>query len=553
MMKITKEKIKKWRNGAEGFLEWVDEVKPMIPSSRGGFEVFKPVDFQIEAISKALEREENGNWKYQTIAFSFPRRHSKSTLNALLVLWRFTNFITENIIVLANSLVQTSSVGFSLCKKIILNTPFLIGQIGKENIQRYQIIYPKLQNIIQPVASSPSALYGQKITIAWVSEIHAAASDDAMQVLASSLGDTINSWLLCDSTVDSIGGPLHKLELLAKSGEDPTVFYYDRSYQNLEEALEKSPPWIQRSWLKSRHKQLLPATFASQHLNLRSESSSNLFAMDDIKKSMERFQDPLKINELKEMIHGRNYITGGGLDRAYFGSIHGDKTIWTAVAKVAGVDNEEADYYILNQKNIIGSLGTSIKKAIAKDVKDYELSNIIFESYNSQDVYTWAIEMKYQSEVIHATGTNQVPAFMELYRIVKEGRLHFSKDLKKLKQEMETFLYEIKGNKPKFGTEKFHDDRVYSLSWAIHALRSNELASYELGSINCISKSGHAPLCYLRSGDMILHCSNICEAHKKVEGMWLKHKAHRVETEITLPEFFHGYVKVTGVKIYKAI
>ena len=77
--------------------------------------------------------------------------------------------------------------------------------------------------------------------------------------------------------------------------------------------------------------------------------------------------------------------------------------------------------------------------------------------------------------------------------------------------------------------------------------------SMNWGSINCVSKSKNSGLCYLRSGDMVLHCSSICEAHKKVEGMWLQYKRHRVESEVSLPEFFQNFVKVRGAKVYKAI
>ena len=77
--------------------------------------------------------------------------------------------------------------------------------------------------------------------------------------------------------------------------------------------------------------------------------------------------------------------------------------------------------------------------------------------------------------------------------------------------------------------------------------------SMNWGSINCVSKSRNAALCYLRSGNMVLHCSNVCEAHKKVERMWFQYKRHRVESEVSLPEFFRYFVKVTGVRFYRAI
>lgn len=552
-MTFTADQVRAWRNGAEGFLRWVRDVQPRIPARKGGFAVFVPADFQEEAIREALEQVD-GRWRYQTIAFSFPRRHSKTTLMGLLVVWRFTLFGPgENIVVMANSERQTLSVGFSLVKKIILNTPFLLQQIGRDNVRTYDIHHKRLQNQIQAVSCNVSALYGQKISIGWVSEIHAAANDEAMQVLASSLGDTEGSWLLLDSTVDGPGGPLHKLEQLQASGEDPTIYVKRVEYADLAEAVEKSPPWIDKQWLRSRFKQLLPAVWATQHLNQRVESSTNLFALAAIKACMEQVPAPLPVEDLDRITEGRRFLTGGGLDRAYFGSLHGDATIWTSVAKVAEPDDGEPHYWILNQKDFLGSFAHSIKKEIVRDRERYGLTNIIFESYNSQDLYLWAAEQQMPCELIHPTSTAQIPVFMEMHRIVKEGRLHFSIGLEVLAKEMETFLYELRGDKPKFGSDKFHDDRIYSLAWAVHSLRAQELAVYELPDIVCDSRSRHAASCYLRTGDLILPCSQTCEAHKRCEAMWMKHRAARVESELTLPQFFSAMVNVAGVKAYRAV
>lgn len=552
-MTFTADQVRSWRNGADGFLQWVRDVQPRIPARKGGFAVFVPAEFQEEAIREALEQVD-GKWKYQTIAFSFPRRHSKTTLMALLVVWRFTlHGPGENIVCMANSERQTLSVGYSQVKSIILNTPFILAQVGRENVRQYDIRHPKLQNKIQAVSCNVAGLYGQKITIGWVSEIHAAISDEAMQVLASSLGDTEGSWLLVDSTVDGPGGPLHNLEKLQASGEDPTVFVRRVSYADLAEAVDKSPPWIDKAWLRSRYKQLLPAIFSTQHLNLRVESSTNLFALADIKACQEPIPCPLPVEDLDRITSGRRFVTGAGLDRAYFGSIHGDATIWTTIAMVASPDDGEAHYWVVNQQAILGSLAYSIKKEISRDNQRYNLSNVVFEAYNAQDLYLWAAEQQIPCEVIHATSTAQVPAFMELYRIVKEGRLHFSIGLEALAGEMETFMYELRGDKPKFGSDKFHDDRIYSLAWAIHALRAQELAVYELPDIVCNSRSRHAASCYLRTGDLILPCSQTCEAHKRTEAMWMKHRAARVESDLTLPQFFQALVNVAGVKAYRAV
>ena len=545
-MKITPDQIRAWRNGADGFLQWLEDVKPRVLGDKGTYVVFRPEPFQVDALRAALEQNPDGTWRYTTIALSFPRRHSKTTLMALLVLWRFCLWKHQNVVAMASTERQIVSTGFAQVRGIILNTPFLLAQIGRDNVQRYKIEYEALQNSIRTVSTNISGLYGEKITVGWVSELHAAQSEEPMQVLASSLGDTVDSWLLVDSTVDAVGGPLHRLEQLAETGEDPTVFVRRIEYRDLEEALEKSPSWIRRDWLKSRKAQLLPATFASQHLNQRGAAENNLFALADIQACMDRLPMPFTKDDVVNIAAGRTYVTGAGLDRAYFGSLHGDSTIWTGVAKIADSEGGEPHFYVLHQKNVLGSLASGIKKAIVADNDAYSLKNVIIEAYNAQDIATWAAEMQIPAEIVHATNTAQVPAFMELYRIVKEGRLHFSDKLKDLAREMETFVYELKNGQPRFGSDKWHDDTVYSLAWAIHSLRDQELAAYTLKNIVCESASQHARLCYMRRGDLILPCSEYCPSHRKVAAMHLQHRKTRVESDLTIPEFFKALVKVEG-------
>ena len=255
---------------------------------------------------------------------------------------------------------------------------------------------------------------------------------------------------------------------------------------------------------------------------------------------------PFTAEDVLRVAAGRTYLCGGGLDRAYFASLHGDATIWTSVAKVASDSGGEPHFYVLNQKNVLGSLASGIKKAILADVEAYSLNNTIIEAYNAQDIATWAAEMQIPAEIVHATNTAQVPAFMELYRTVKENRLHFSDKLEGLAREMETFTYELVNGQPRFGSDRWHDDRVYSLAWAIHSLRQQELAAYTLKNIICESKSPHARLCYMRQGDVILACSEFCPSHKKVKLMHLQHRSNRVESDLTLPDFFKSMVKIGG-------
>jgi hypothetical protein len=546
-------RIKQWKQPPDGFFQWLDDIKPKIPSSKGGFEVFQIQDFQREFIENALKVDEQGDYVYQTLICSMPRRHSKTVLMALLCLWRFTLWPTQNIIALANNATQATGVSFRLLRQIASNTNFLREQIGTRNIQHQKIVYPAMQSQIIPVSTEIQGLYGQKISVAWVTELHSCPDPEAVNVLASSLGDTENSWLLIDSTTDAVGGRLHEYEKLAETGQDESVYSYRIEYKNLDEALKKSPEWINRKWLKSMSKQLLPSVFAQQHLNKRGESSNNLFPKKHLDKCKAQYKNGIDPKSFEALLDGRKYVTGGALDRSYMFSKHGDNTIWTTVARTSG-DDGEAYYYVLNQKKILGGLGKSIKKEIINDNARYGLKNTVFEAYNSQDLATWATEQGLNNEIIHVTASNSLAAFQDFSALVREGRLFFPAELEDLYKELSLFHYTYnKNGNIQFGSSKRKDDRVYSLLWSIYSLRKEETTVYELGDIRCNSLSKHAPYCFLRSGDLILSCADRCPAAVQTKQFYEQYRSNNPETELTLPEFFQRLVKVKGFKTYKAM
>ena len=547
---FTPQQVQSWQEGASGFLRWLEDIQPRVPGPRGTPIVFKVETFQEQAIRRMLARKRNGDFKYGTIGMTWPRRHSKTTLAALLVLWRLTTKVNENILAMANSERQASSVGFGVARRIVMQTPALLQQVGRENIQQYRIAVPALGSQLRTVSNNVAGLYGERVTCAWCSEVHAAFSDEALQILASSLGDSINSWLLIDSTTDSIGGILHRLEQLQETGEDTTVFIHRIEYANLDEALQKSPSWIRRDWLRSRQKQLLPATFASQHLNQRLESTSSLFAATDIEICQGRLPHPMTKADIEAVAESRSFVVGFGLDRAYGFSQHGDSTIATTTAKIAGSDGEEPHYYVARQEKVFGSLGKLNHKEMLAANEAFGLHNMVLESYNCQDLHAWAQEQGLPCELVHATTQSQQPAFLELHRIVREQRLHFSQELTELASEMQTFSYELKAGNVRFGSDRFHDDRVYSLCWSIYALRKQELASYTIDNISCTSRSTHAQACYLRGGDLILPCGQTCRAHLEVQAMYNQYRKGNVDADLTLPAFFANLVRVDGVTVF---
>lgn len=539
-----KDRLKAWRNGAQGFLTWLEDVKPRVPSFKGGYVTFQLTDREREEVIKAL----SGSNK--TIIFCWPRRHGKTLIVALIILWRFTCFQTQTIVMIANSEKQATSTCFRLLSRIIKNTPFLKGLIG-ENTGALAISYPDLENIIEVKSQNDRSLFGQKINVCQVSELHAAFDDSAYQTLASSLGDSEDAICVIDSTTGSRLSPLFKLFRLWENGEDPTIYVSHIFYKDLQDALDHSPPWISRPWLTSRSKQMLPALFAQQHLNVWTSGSNSLFPEETIQKSIARYGHPVSKDVIPSLIGARKYVTGIGVDRAFGFSLHGDRTVVTCVLKTSMDD--ESHYWVLFQKHIPFSSGSGIKRAISECVKQYQVKNTVFESFNSQDLWSWALEQGYPAEVVHATQSKQIPAFQELYLIASEGRLHISEACTDLISEMMAFEYTIteSGNPSFQHATGHHDDFIYSLCWSVWALRDIELSAYEVSGISCKAKGASPEVCFLMGNSLVPFCSSECQSFHEVNGLFKQHLERHPESELDIVRFYQEKVKNVGGVVYR--
>ena len=125
-----------------------------------------------------------------------------------------------------------------------------------------------------------------------------------------------------------------------------------------------------------------------------------------------------------------------------------------------------------------------------------------------------------------------------------------SDKLEGLEKEMSTFIYELVNGSPRFGSDKWHDDGVYSLAWAIYATRQDELAAYTLSNVLRDSTSTYGRFCYLRNGDSVLTCARSCPSHAKVQGMYLQYRKMNIDSEASLQDFFNNFVKVSGARLY---
>lgn len=537
--------IARWRDGADGFFRWLDDVKPMVPSHKGGYQCAEFSEREKAEIRRALDGG------FGTVVFCWPRRHGKTVASALIVTWRFLTRRTQTIALVANSSTQAVDVAFKIVKTVITQTPTIkkLVDAGEVWVGTDEIRFDAMGSLIKGYPNNDAALYGKKLSVAQISELHAARDDKVFQNLSSATVDTEDGLVLVDSTVGSTSSPLYALYQLAERDGDPLLFYSYISYRDLEDACANCPPWITPEKLRSRAAQDLPARFAQQHLNQWSGSQNSLFPDDLIKRCVEAYAlDP------KAIADGRAYAVGGGLDRAYGFSLHGDSTITTAVVKVAGVNEDEPHFFVLASDKVRFSSAEGIKANLTRYHRDFGMKRAALEHYNSQDIAAWCAEQPFDSETVSPTRERQAQAFQVLYNAAAEGRLHINPSHERLIEELRTFEYELEatgtsqGMIPKFGHAKgCHDDTIYSLAWAVYSLREIELNPFEINGIRCTEKGPAARLCILNGGEHVPMCAETCRSFLAVHRLYGKYADRAGCAPLKLPDFFRYKVENIGV------
>jgi len=445
-----------------------------------------PWAYQGEIISEITKKLPSGRFKYSTAAICIPKQNGKTFSASLILTWRFMTHFNVQGVVASNSKDQASSVVFDTFKSMIKYSPELAKMVGPENILDKEIRNPKTNSIVTVLSSSKAAAWGYGIDIAVVDEIHAAPDDEGIyNILASQTGPR-DGQIILPSQVSSQLNILYHLYNVHQQKLDPSLYFL------YIQGINPSPLVTQR-WLSSRKAQLTPAQYALYHDNDWIFSTRKLFDPDKVGKAVvngEDFSCPVTKPELMDWEHklGTKFHIGGGLDRALPYSKHGDRTFWTTVGK--GKTRGEEFWLLLNQEQIDNSKEADIKRAIRADHDRYRLSNVVFEVYQAADLLQWTIEQGITAELVHPVDRTQVAAFTRFHQIVNQEQLAIPEGLPAvtdrdektgrlpiLIKEMKEFEHEMDGAVPKFGHKpgaKYHDDSVYSLNWAIYALREKE-------------------------------------------------------------------------------
>lgn len=481
----------KWLHYKNNIIDFVNDLV-YVPSSAAQGVVKVKLEgewkYQGDVIKEVTRKLPSGKFKYGTAAICIPKQNGKTFMASLILAWRFMTHFNVQGVVASNSKDQASSVVFDTFKSMIRYSPELLDAVGSENILDKEIRNPATNSVVTVLSSSKAAAWGYGIDIAVVDEIHAAPDDEGIYNILASQAGPRDGQIILPSQVSSQLNILYHLYQVHEKKEDPTLYFlYIRGIN--------PSPLVTKRWLDSRKSQLTPAQYALYHDNDWVFSTRKLFSPEKVGQAVvngEVYTAPVSPKELKEWEQklGTKFRIGGGLDRALPYSKHGDSTFWTTVAK--GKTRGEEYYIILNQRDIEPSV-SYIKDAIMEDHHRYRLSNVVFEVYQSSDLFEWAEEKGIKAELVHPVDKVQVKSFTSLHQIIDKGQLAIpeglpfvaddTSDRKRgklpvLVKELREFEHEMDGAVPKFGHKpgtKYHDDSVYSLNWAIYALREEEV------------------------------------------------------------------------------
>ena len=542
--------IASWRSGSAGFFRFLADVQPRVPSGNGGFVPFVPGKRERAEIARALDTV-----GVSVTCFVWPRRHGKTLTSAMLIVWRFMTLPGENIAVVANSEKQVVDTAFRTIRQTFEHTPMLkqLVAAGTVKIGADRIELPGTGSVIQAFSSNPSALWGKKLSCAQMSEIHAAKNggDDVYEALAGSLLDTAGSLMLIDSTVSPKSSKLWELYQAATHPTDPdaSICFSHIEYRDLEDACTNGPAWIDPGKLRSLSRQMLPHKFALLHLNRWGDAAGLLFPADLLNTCIEEY--PL---DLAALAAGSASVVGAGLDRAFGGTVRGDKTATACVAKIA-IDDEE-HIYVLDADAVPFSRMGGIKSRFDGYHAAHGMRRLTLESYGAQDVADWAATRPFSAgtEVVHPSRRTKYAAFLSLYQAASEGRLHIHPRFKELIAELRIFEVHEDGKAtdgeaavPKFSHPRgAHDDFVHAVAWALYSLRSVTLNPYEIDGIHCHGRGAAIANCALNGGAHIPACGDACRSMAQAGRLFDAYLARGPLVPVEFPAFIANKIHNVG-------
>jgi len=288
-----------YRSGAEGFIRWCEDFVN-INIYVDGLSVWCPLknlprkinedtgrcsadmwEFQKGVAREALRMNEKGEFLYRLIVLCWMRGEGKSLFVVLIQLWKFFNFLRQQIMLGANSKDQSKFVHFDIMRDVILNSPKLLRIVGKRNVQDKEIRLRDGAGNIVSVVRSISSFSGivSNITGYTFSEIFDMKNPKFFTQLDGSIRNIPNALGVIDSTVSTKTHILYRLYKAYTNNTDKSIFFSYRcslgpSYKDF------TNPYMTQEQLNSYKAKFPPAEFAMYFKNTWESDTFKMFNSD---------------------------------------------------------------------------------------------------------------------------------------------------------------------------------------------------------------------------------------------------------------------------------
>lgn len=476
-------KLRSWRGGFKGFERFLRDARPIV-NSGGKRAVFELWPWQRDIIRESFAPQ------IRTVVLSWPRRHGKSTVNALRTLWHACTKPDATIVVAALNLDQGIATGFKLIKDCILATPALRDLVGAENVLTDSIRFP-WGTTIETLTASPGSALGRGIDVLFCTELAAAPPDGGVfQPLASGLGDRQGIALIDSTASCGEGHVFHAMWKTSEAGEDPTLFFSLITWAPGQPILT---PLLSESFLESRRRSMLPAEFRRYHQNLWTTGGSPLFQAEEVEAAR---CEPVTLEQLGQRHEHLRF--GIGADLALAGSKNADES-WLALVVVASnervpVTQPDQEFwwpgqvrdeeYELREGETVYVLRAIKAPTLEEQRRAYdELCRMAghhpgaaVEAYMSAGLVEHMKNRGGWPELIHPGPKVQAEVFGDFHRAVNSGtfRIPRSGEFDEvLCTQMQAFECDLSATVPRFGAAKKgrggRDDLVYAVAYALRA------------------------------------------------------------------------------------
>ena len=286
-----------YKDGPEGFIKWCNDFvyipiypegsdiavwTPMcelsdVPNPKTGKSYKSIWEEQQWEIRRCL-RMLNGRFLYRLIVFCWMRGEGKSFIACLVQLWKFMNWPRQMIVLGANSKEQTKFVHFDIIRDIILNSPKILAQVGKRNIQEKEIRIrdesDNIGSIIRPISSFSGIV--SNITGYTFSEIFDMKNPKFFTQLDGSIRNIPNALGVIDSTVSTKDHILYNL--FSSFAEQKTkTLYFSYRCSNKGVADDFWNPNMNQQDLDDYKVKFLPADFDRYFRNIWGKGGENAF------------------------------------------------------------------------------------------------------------------------------------------------------------------------------------------------------------------------------------------------------------------------------------